>query len=1053
MLNRVRLQGPIAFIIMIIAQLLVASTAFGQGRTTVEAGVFANLEWRSIGPCNMGGRTADVEGVPGDPNIVYIGTASGGVWKTTNAGTTWTPIFERQGTISVGDIALGPNNPDLVWIGTGESNTRNSVSFGDGVYRSNDGGKTWQHMGLRETRYISRIVIHPTNPDIVYVAAVGHAFGPNEERGVFMTTDGGKTWQKTLYIDREHGACDIEIDPNNPNILYAGMWKFERKPWTFTSGSEKGGLFKSIDGGRRWNQLSKGLPKLMGRMGVRVAPSNSNVIYVIAETKEGTLYRSDDRGETFKEVSKEARIVSRGFYYTRIRVDPTDENRVYAVASTLFVSIDGGKTFRSIAGRVHVDYHCFWVDPKNPRRIWVGQDGGIAVSYDRGETWEPIYNIPLGQYYEVHADNRLPFYWVSGGLQDNGSWTGPSRNREPVGIMNDDWTMVSFGDGFWMLNHPDDPDLYLSESQGGEVYRTNLRTREQQAVSPQAQDNGSGPASDIKYRFNWNSPLLPTPHDKNTVLLGANVVFKSTDFGKTWTRISPDLTTNDQAKLKDAGGPIAFENSTAEYHCTIITLAESPAKAGTIWAGTDDGNLQVTTDEGKNWTNVIRNVPNLPANSPVSHVEPSRTNVNVVYASFDRHMFDDLRPHIYKTTDGGKSWSDISGNLPEVGYVHTVREDPKNPNLIYAGSELGLFASYTGGTNWVSLGLKNLPAVAVRDIQIHPRDNDLILATHGRSVWIFDDASALQQMTPEIASKDVHLFDVRPALRFTARFQKYGIGDKQFTGANPSYGALITYYLKDKPDDKATAKIEVLDSSGKVIRELKTISKEKGINRASWDLRYEGPRVRRPPTEEEAAFGGAPVGPRALPGVYTIRLSIGDKKLDTKVQVLLDPTISTPAADLQAEFSSGMKLRDMQSALVDGVKALASVKEQLSQIEKTIKDRITSPPEELIKAIAEHKKMIEQIEEQLFRKDGGLGLSGGAKFMDGLGSLAGSIESVNAAPTPAQSEYLEELQKAFPARLAEVNKFIGETVPKLNDLLRKYGAPTVLAGKAIESPR
>ncbi|HTG94418.1 MAG TPA: hypothetical protein VL866_17620, partial [Pyrinomonadaceae bacterium] len=492
------------------------SASNGQTKSPVETAL-STLEWRSIGPANMGGRVADVEGVAGDPNVVYVATASGGLWKTTNGGTTWKPIFERQGTISIGDIALAPGNPSVIWVGTGESNVRNSVSFGDGVYKSTDGGTTWQHMGLKESEHVSAIVINPNNPDIVYVGALGHAFGPNDERGVFMTTDGGKTWAKTLFIDNQHGVSDLEIDPSNPNILYAGMWSFDRKPWTHRSGSEKGGLYKSIDGGRTWKKLTNGLPKLIGRIGVRVAPSNTNVVYAMVEAKEGMLYRSDDQGETFKMVSKNEQIVSRGFYYTRVRVHPTDENHVYGVASTLFTSVDGGKTFRSITGRTHIDYHAFWQDPKNPKRIWHGQDGGVGVSYDGGETWEAVYNMPIGQFYQIHADNRLPFYNIMGGLQDNGSWTGPSRTREPAGIMNDDWRMVSFGDGFYMINNPDQPDEYLSESQGGNILLTDFRNREQQAVNPWGRGSGGGPAEGQKFRFNWNSPIVFSPHDKLTV--------------------------------------------------------------------------------------------------------------------------------------------------------------------------------------------------------------------------------------------------------------------------------------------------------------------------------------------------------------------------------------------------------------------------------------------------------------------------------------------------------------------------------------------------------
>jgi len=1018
----------------------------------VDSKIFERLEWRSIGPANMGGRTADVEGVPGNPNLVYAGTASGGVFKTTNGGTTWTPIFERQNTISVGDIALEPNNPDVIWVGTGESNVRNSVSFGDGVYKSNDGGKTWQHMGLKDTMYISRIIVHPSNPDTVYVAALGHAFGANEARGVFMTTDGGKSWQKTLYIDPEHGASDIDIDPSNPNILYAAMWSFERKPWTFRSGDEKGGLFKSIDGGRTWQKLTKGLPKQMGRIGVRVAPSNPEVVYAITEAKEGTLYRSDDRGESFKLMTKQASIVSRGFYYTRVRVDPTNENRVYAVASTLFVSIDGGKTFRPISGRTHVDFHAFWIDPKDPNRMWQGQDGGIAVSYDRGDHWEYVNNIPIGQFYQVAADNRQPFYYLHGGLQDNGGWTGPSRTREPAGILNDDWRMVNFGDGFFVLNHADDPDLYLSESQGGDVVRTNLRTREQQSVSPQPGDDG-GAAGDKKYRFNWNSPIIQSPHDKNTVWFGGNVVFKSTDFGKTWQQISQDLTTNNPERLKDSGGPVAIENTGAEYYCTIISLAESPLQAGVIWAGTDDGNLQLTTDGGKTWTNLVNNVKGVATGSPVSHVEPSRTGVGVAYLAFERHMFDDFRPYVFKTTDSGKSWTNITGNLPEKAYVQVVREDPKNPALLYAGTELGLFVSYTGGNTWIPLNLKNLPTVSVHDILVHPRENDLILATHGRSLWVFDDATPIQQMSEAIAASDAHLFDIRPALRFTMRFTRYGIGDKVFAGPNPSYGALITYYLKGKPDEKTTVKLTVLDANGKLIREIKQVPREAGLNRISWDLRYEGPPMRREPPPEEEGFFGGPRGPQVLPGTYTVKLTVGDKSLEKRVDVRLDPAVEVAAADLQMQLDYGLKTRDLQSAATDALRALDSIKEQLQSIQKTVKDRLPDAPKELATSLEDHLKQIDGLLNKLSRQDTGLGVGGKPGIADSIGGFFFSIDRVNAAPTPYQREAFTDLQTKFRERMEEVIRFINESLPKLNDTLRRNNAPVVVVGKPIELPR
>ena len=1011
----------------------------------------ANLTWRSIGPANMGGRIADVEGVPGNPNLVYVATGSGGIFKTTNGGVSWTPIFDRQNTISVGDIALEPGNPEVIWVGTGESNTRNSVSFGDGVYKSTDGGKTWKHLGLKDTNTISKVVLHPKNPDIAYVAAVGHVWGPNEERGVFMTTDGGKTWAKTLYIDNQHGASDLEIDPVNPNILYAGMWRFERKPWTFTSGSEKGGVYRSTDGGRTWNKIEKGLPKLIGRIGLSVAASNPNVVYAMLEAKEGTLYRSDDKGENFRQVNKNQNIVSRGFYYTTVKVDPTDENKVYGVASQLFKSLDGGRNFARIAPNAHIDFHALWIDPLNPKRMWHGQDGGVGVSTDEGNSWEYVNNFATGQFYQVFADNAAPFYNLSGGLQDNGTWVGPARNREPTGIHNDDWRMVSFGDGFYAISHPDNPDLFLTESQGGNVVRTDMKNREQQLVVPFFGVGGA--AENDKVRFNWNAPLIQSPHDKNTVYLAGSSVFKSTDFGKNWTAISGDLTTGNKERLKDAGGPVFTENTSAEYYETIISLAESPLQPGMLWAGSDDGNLQMTTDGGKNWTLLTKNFKKLPDDSAVSHVEPSRTNAGTAYVAFDRHKLDDYKPYVFKTTDSGKNFFDISGNLPEKAYVHVVREDPKNSSLLYAGTEIGLYASWDGGKNWLELNMKNFPRVAVHDILIHPRDNDLIVATHGRSLWVFDDAAVIQQVNSNVLQSAGHLFEARPAYRYSTRMTRYGVGDKIFRGQNPPNGAIITYYLKEKADEKTQVKMQIFDATGKMVVEYKNLSKEKGINRTAWNLSAEGARQRRPPTPDQLEFQGPPRGPQVLPGTYTVKLFAGDKMLgESRVQVRVDPNVQISPADLQIQYDLAMKLRDLNSSMNDGLRLLDSAKTQIEQIETVAKDRLAEVPADLTKAIADYKKRVDGLLAELTTNPED-GIRAPSRFADQLGGLYSTISGGNFAPTATMKENFDLLQKEFPNKIATINKFVSDDTAKTNQTLQKFGLAPVVTGKNIEAPR
>ncbi len=1045
---------------------------------------FDHLEWRPIGPVNMSGRVADVEGVPGDPNLLYVGSASGGVWKTVDGGLTFTPIFDDQPIASIGDLALAPTNPSVIYVGSGEANARNSVSFGNGVYRSTDGGKSWSHLGLEETRHISRVLVSSLDPKVVFVGAMGHFFGPNEERGVFRSTDGGQSWQRVLYVDDRHGVSDMDIDPTNPNVIFAAMWHFDRKPWTHTTGSKEGGVWKSVDGGDTWKKLENGLPRgIVGRIGVKVAPGNPDIVYVIAESDEGTMFRSTDQGETFEKVSDNVQIVSRGLYYTDLRVDPADPNRLYAISSRLFLSIDGGKNWERISRSTHVDYHSLWIDPTNPDRLWQGQDGGIAASYDRGKTWEPIRNLPIAQFYQAFHDNREPFYYLGGGLQDNGTWYGPSRTREPAGILEDDWRMMSFGDAYWVVPHPEIEDLFLSESQAGGIVRTDMRTRQQIDVSPQPRRFDGGPVEELEYRFNWNAPIVASPHDPMQIYFAGNVVFKTDDFGDTWEQISPDLTTDDPDKQGEAGGPAWKENTTAEYHCTIISFAESPVAAGLLWVGTDDGNLQISRDGGESWKNLIANIPGVPQFSPVSHIEPSRTDAGTAYASFDRHMFDDLRPHLFKTTNYGETWQRLpTAGIPETAWIWIVREDPQNSDLLWAGTELGLYASYDRGKTWRRHHLRNLPTVAVHDILIQPRENDLILGTHGRALWIFDDATPLQQWDENIVSQAAHLFPVRRALRFPTRFTRYGLGDKSHKAPNPPAGALITYYLSEKLDAPEDAdpeassetrdttgeiesesaepaekperlKIEIVDSSGEVIRTLdaEKLGKEKGLNRVSWDLSMDPAFQRQPPDPAFIEFRGGPRGPMVLPGTYSVRLTFDDNTYEQQVEVGIDPTVEVSEAALEAQFQVASELIAMQSTLNRGLRGMDVVADQLEARQETAQRLEIELAPELKAEWKAHVNAATELMDALARTEGKPFWSQGPRLSEQIDNLFGNVDSQFAAPTAAQLQLFEELREEYKEMVGELERFFDESVPLFNELLTEADLPRVAIPK-LEPP-
>jgi len=877
------------------------------------------LEWRSIGPAAMGGRVSGIEGVPGNPRLLYAAMGSGGLFKTTNGGVTWQAVFERPDTISIGDVAIDPKRPDIVWVGTGEANVRNSVSIGGGMYYSADGGQRWEHRGLEQTMTISRVALDPRDSQRVFVAAVGHPFGPNPERGVFFSPDAGRTWQKLLYIDPQTGASDLDIDPSNPDVVFAGMWQFDRKPWRYDSGGTSGGLYKSSDGGKTWRKITSGLPALLGRIGVKVAPSNPKIVYLVAESKEGALFRSDDGGESFTVVNNDRGLTTRGYYYCDLRVDPKDENRVYVLEGALMLSTDGGKAFSRIGGSVHGDLQALWIDPLDPARIWQGSDGGLASSWDAGKTWQHVSNISLGQFYHVYADRRKPFYFVSGGTQDNGTWMGPSQTREPAGIMNDEWRMVSPIVGFNTLSETEDPDVIISQTPGGALLRTDMRNRDQQSIGPQVRSNNGAGIARMKYRFAWDAPLVRSVYGRDTFYYGGNVIFQSSDKGATWEPISHDLTNADPEKWKPSGGPIFTDNSSSEVYGAVTHISESSVTRGVLWAGTDDGNLQVTTNGGGQWVNVISNFKGVPAHSPVSALEASHRNGNVVYAAFDRHMFDDMRPYLFRSTDGGKTWTKIIQGLPDNGFIWVVREDLKNPDVLYLGTEVGAFLSLDRGEHWVRFNLKNLPNVAVRDIFLQPDRNDVLLATHGRGLYILDDATPVQEVA---RLRSVTLLPIRPAFRYAVRATRAGGGDSEFAAPNPPYGATLDYYLPSKADE---VRVDVQDASGKVIRSIAIPEWERGrgLHRTVWDLRTNPPAANDAGRggrrggggdgegREGGGRGGASRGAQVLPGVYTVKLTAGTASVEQNFTVEIDPELKSSLEDLRAQWTALQKLSEM----------------------------------------------------------------------------------------------------------------------------------------------
>ncbi len=1022
-----------------------STSARAEGPAPYSSATVSGLNARNIGSATMSGRISALAATktPSGKITLYVGAASGGVWKSEDGGTLYKPVLDEQPVQSIGAIALDPSNAENVWVGSGEAWTRNSVSIGDGIYKSTDGGNTWANVGLPNSERIAKIVVSPVNSDTVYAAVAGQLWSDSPDRGLYKTTDGGKTWNLILKgANLSTGCSTVALDPSDPNVLLAGMWDFRRQGWTFRSGGSGpdqpsgSGLFRSADGGATWSEVtpenSPGFPKKpYGRLALAFAPSNAKRVYAFVESTDSALFVSDDGGKTWDKRDKSSPMVWRPFYFANLIVDPKNPDRLFKTDGALIMSEDAGRSFATIGGfyGMHGDVHDVWMDPTNPQTVLAGDDGGMWYSYNGGSKWWKGGNLPVSQFYHVSVDDADPFR-VYGGLQDNSDWVGQSQY--PGGIGNGQWENVYNGDGFWVFADPADPDYLYAESQGGAVGRINRLTHETRDIQPRANYKE-------KLRFNWNSPIALSPNEKGTVYIGAQFLFRTRDHGQTWDRISPDLTTNDPEKQKqEQSGGVTVDNSAAEMHTTIYSISESPKAAGLIWVGTDDGNLQLTRDDGKTWANVVGNVPGLPANSWVSWVQASNFEPGTAYAAFDRHTVGDMAPYVFRTADYGQTWTPLltaQDSKGVRGYAHVIKEDMVRPDLLFLGTEFGLSISIDGGKNWAAFKGSHFPAVAVRDLAIQGRDNDLVLATHGRGIWIIDDITPLRALTPELLTKEAAFVAARPVQQRIEANGGWANGDAVFTGDNPPDGAVITYYQRSR-HLYGKLKLEVLDATGRVVDELPA-SKRPGLNRVVWTMTEKPPRV---PPAAQLAFAGTR-GPRVLPGVYTVRLTKNGEVSETKLTVGLDPRVKFGAAERQAQFDAAMAVRELfgeESALMDRILALrGSLAESLEGLPAD-KDK-----SDLRKSVVEFDAKVDTVRKLIVATTEGGAITGEERLREHTDQLYGALLSFEGKPAVYQLANLDALKRELGDVAAQFTTLIDHDLPPLNEASKAGGQPTV----------
>jgi photosystem II stability/assembly factor-like uncharacterized protein len=1033
-----------------------------------------NVKFRNIGPAVGGGRVSAVVGIPGKANVYYVGTGGGGVWYTQDGGLSWKAIFEKEGTSSIGAIALAPSNPNLVWVGTGESNLRNDVITGHGVYFSSDAGATWTFMGLKDAGQISNIVIDPHDANIVLVGVLGHAWGPSVDRGVFRTTDGGKTWKKVLYVDDTSGVSSLIMDPGNPMVLFAGIWPVRRYPWILESGGMSGGIYRSVDGGNTWRKLTEGLPEgAVGRIGLAASISNPHHIYAVIESKKGIAWDTTDLGDHWRQVTDNHSFNARPFYFSQIAVAPNNENRVYFINYNIMLSEDGGKTGRNTTrGGVHVDHHALWIDPLDPDRMIDGNDGGAYVTSDGARTWRYLDNLPIEQFYSVAADDNAP-YNLCGGLQDNNAWCGPSNSLSRGGITGFDWFTVTGGDGEYAVPaHGKDTHLVYVDSQNGSISRINIQNGLQNSIRPYLWGVSTRKPADLKYRFNWTSPIAVSYTDPNEVYVGGNVLFKSTDAGAHWTPISPDLTRNDKTKQETSGGSIEYDISGAETFDCILSFSLSPLDPKIIWVGTDDGVVQMTRDGGANWTNVTANMPNLPQWGRIQQIEPSPSDPATAYVAVDFHEVDNNKPYVFKTHDYGKTWTAIMQGLPEEDPARVVREDPNQKGFLVAGTDTGLFYSADDGSHWTPLK-SNFPTVPIYDIKFVKKSHDLVVATHGRGLFILDDIGPLEESGAQLVRSEFHLFNTLPAVNWH-NWNKHGFSSGGYVAPNPPSGAVLTYYLpseiKVTPElrkkGQTAVKIVISDSSGQVIRTMYGPSKF-GVNRVSWNLRYDGPKkltfLPPPPAEreEEQFFFDPNSGPGALPGTYKVAITVNGKTETQQVEVETDPRFDLDVNNLRAQLKLGLELRDEVSALNEALNRLNSLHKQITSLQDLIgsEEGTDSQMNVAYKPVLDQAKALDKkltaMQNPLYNTDvqpfGQDDIHYLQRFHDQLqGLMRGVMGSYGEPPSGLMVQEATSMRKELEQHLQDINTFLNTDVAGFNKVAAEHGSSTLFAGSPIQ---